>query len=105
MPHSEWKDLANRIEEITKGMDSLFPVSKAVETLAKHYAKLLSERTINKSALIEESVKAEYYNIMMWTSIALKTRTCETSVPSMPALSEVEVLFTVIMKKKYRQDI
>ena len=63
LPGSEWKDLANRIEEITKGMKPLFPVSEAVETLAKHYAKLLSERTINTSALIEESVKAEYYDV------------------------------------------
>ncbi len=34
-----------------------------METLAQHYAKLLSERTINTSVLIEESVKAEYYDV------------------------------------------
>jgi transposase len=39
LPEEQWKDLANRIEEIITGQDPLFPCSEKIEVLASRYAR------------------------------------------------------------------
>ena len=39
LPEEQWKDLANRIEEIVTGQHPLFTYPEEVETLAKRYAR------------------------------------------------------------------
>lgn len=41
LPKEQWKDLANRIEEIITGQDKLFSYPKNIETLANRYARKL----------------------------------------------------------------
>lgn len=40
LPKTQWNDLANRIEEILRGIETLIPYSEEVEKLAQRYAKL-----------------------------------------------------------------
>ncbi|MEN6433077.1 MAG: hypothetical protein ABFD06_09440, partial [Smithella sp.] len=39
LPEEQWKDLANRIEEIVTGQSPLFIYSTEVENLANRYAR------------------------------------------------------------------
>jgi len=39
LPEEQWKDLANRVEEIITGQDHLFACSEEIETLANRYAR------------------------------------------------------------------
>jgi len=39
LPEEQWKDLANRIEEILTGQDPLLPYTEEIETLAARYAR------------------------------------------------------------------
>jgi transposase len=41
LPEEQWKDLANRIEEIITGQDHLFACSEEIETLANRYARTI----------------------------------------------------------------
>ena len=41
LPEEQWKDLANRIEEILTGQDPLLPYPQEIETLATRYARKL----------------------------------------------------------------
>src|SRR3989339_426840 len=53
LPEEQWKDLANRIEEIVTGQHSLFACPEAVETLADLYARRIiayhEEATVMRS--------------------------------------------------------
>ena len=44
LPREDWKTLANRIEEILSGQQSLFPPPPHIESLANHYAQLLRRK-------------------------------------------------------------
>lgn len=44
LPREKWKLLANRVEEITTGQQSLSPTDEEIEPLAHHYAELLKNR-------------------------------------------------------------
>ncbi|MDI6704587.1 MAG: IS1634 family transposase [bacterium] len=44
LPKEKWKDLANRIEEIITGQQSLFDYPKEIETLAQRYARKIIRR-------------------------------------------------------------
>lgn len=46
IPREEWKALANRIEEIITGQNSFLSVSPHIETLARRYAGMLSQKEI-----------------------------------------------------------
>jgi hypothetical protein len=45
---SEWKLLANRIEEIVYEQESLFDTTPHIEQLAQHYASLISHRQVER---------------------------------------------------------
>lgn len=47
IPRDKWKLLANRIEDIISGQKSLFDCDTEIELLAKHYADLLIDKTLN----------------------------------------------------------
>lgn len=42
LPRSDWKTLANRIEGILLGQESFFTPAPRIESLAQHYAQLLT---------------------------------------------------------------
>jgi len=46
----KWKDLANRIEEITTGQKRLLNADEEIEKLARHYANLLAQQQIAEKA-------------------------------------------------------
>jgi len=46
IPREEWKALANRIEEIITGQNSFLSPSPHIESLARHYAGMLSQKEI-----------------------------------------------------------
>ena len=50
-PEEKWKDLANRIEGIITGQDSLFAYPEEIETLARRYAR----KIINYQGQLRES--------------------------------------------------
>jgi len=52
----KWKDLANRIEEISTGQKRLLAADEEVERLASHYAKLLTQQQFAEKT---ESAKEE----------------------------------------------
>ena len=51
LPEEKWKDLANRIEGIITGQDSLFAYPEEIETLARRYAR----KIINYQEQLRES--------------------------------------------------
>jgi len=46
MPREKWKLLANRIEEIVTGQESLIETEAEIETLARHYADLFVDKNL-----------------------------------------------------------
>lgn len=67
LPHEEWSDLANRIEEIIRGTNNLIPFSKNVDSLAKKYSKLLLKKKSKPFSSIESeddiSVETDYHRV------------------------------------------
>ncbi|MBW2135866.1 MAG: IS1634 family transposase [Deltaproteobacteria bacterium] len=53
IPPSEWKELANRIEELYLGQQSLSPWAPHLEALAQHYASLLRQKEFSRAASAE----------------------------------------------------
>jgi len=49
LPKKQWKELADRIEQIASGQLPLFPVSEDIESLAQHYARLLIKKKLTTS--------------------------------------------------------
>jgi transposase len=60
---TKWKSLANRIEEIIRSEDPLFPVSDEIEKLARHYAALIIRRKIQLQPEGNNTNEEEYKNI------------------------------------------
>lgn len=57
IPSSEWKILANRVEDIVQGREvTIFPPEEHIEKLAKKYAALIQKEMLN-NALAEEKIK------------------------------------------------
>lgn len=59
LPKDQWKDLANRLEEIITGQESLFDYPREIETLAQRYAR----RIIRKQSSIipkKDNTSTEY---------------------------------------------
>jgi len=50
IPSSEWKELANRIEEIFLGQTALAPPAPHLEALAQHFAGLLRQQEFSRAA-------------------------------------------------------
>lgn len=50
LDQDKWKDLANRIEEITIGQKRLLNADEEVERLARHYASLLAQQQVAEKA-------------------------------------------------------
>ena len=46
LPQSQWKHLADRIEQIVMGQQRIIPVQPDIEKLAQHYASLLINKRI-----------------------------------------------------------
>lgn len=61
IPESEFKLLADRIEEIVTGQESLFSVSPTVETLAQYYADEIIKKGIKLKSQREKKLKAKEY--------------------------------------------
>jgi len=55
LPRDEWKDLANRIEDIYMGQQSLFVSTPHIEELAQHYAQQLKRKEMH-SVPVEQEV-------------------------------------------------
>ncbi len=49
-----WKQLANRIEEIVNGQQSLIEIDKDIEALANHYASLLIDKKLKRQKGLNE---------------------------------------------------
>jgi hypothetical protein len=47
---AEWKELANRIEAIYLGQQSLSPSAPQLESLAQHYAAMLGQQEFSRAA-------------------------------------------------------
>jgi len=55
IPKEQWKLLANRIEEIITGQNSLLDIEPELEALARHYAHLLVQKNLNKQKEEDQS--------------------------------------------------
>ncbi|MBW2305695.1 MAG: transposase, partial [Deltaproteobacteria bacterium] len=53
LPRDEWKTLANRIEEIVSGQQSLIPLPAPIEEQAQHYARLLRRKEMQSVCVLE----------------------------------------------------
>lgn len=64
IPESKFKLLADRIEEIVTGQESLFSVSPTIETLSQYYADEIIKKDIKLKSQREKKLKAkEHVNI------------------------------------------
>ena len=58
LPEEQWKDLANRIEEIVTGQSPLFIYSAEIENLANRYARQITGDS--RRSILPEAVSAAY---------------------------------------------
>lgn len=63
IPTEQWKQLADRIEEIISGQRSLMLPEKEIEELAQSIAKRVVRRTASKTALTETPPENNYYSV------------------------------------------
>ena len=63
IPKEKWKFLANRVEEILCGQNSLLDHEPEIETLARHYANLLISKNLNKQIEKEDSLQPDFEEI------------------------------------------
>jgi len=54
LDRNHWKTLAKRIKEIISGQQRLMPLDEQLETLARHYAKLLAQKKMADQSPIKE---------------------------------------------------
>ncbi len=59
----QWKALADRIETIVNGQQSLFSLSEEIESLAQHYAQVLIQNRISQAAPVKASIEPEYASV------------------------------------------
>jgi transposase len=74
IPESKFKMLADRIEDILYGQKNIFNIESEIETLAHHYAGLISGTKIENN-IIQEENNEEYYNIDINSIENTKVRT------------------------------
>jgi transposase len=66
LPQSQWKHLADRIEQIVMGQQRIIPVQPDIEKLAQHYASLLINKRIEvpqKTIAAEDEPVEEYRTV------------------------------------------
>ena len=54
LPKDDWKTLADLIEQILSGQQSLFPVPPHIESLALHYAQLIQQKGLQSIPIPQE---------------------------------------------------
>ena len=69
LPQTQWKDLANRIEEITLGQGPLFPCSPEIESLAVTYAR----RIIRKRGVEVKKKKSSSESVSDYQTVDVNT--------------------------------
>lgn len=62
LPRSDWKALANRIEEVLLGQESFLPPPPQIEGLAQHYAQLLRRKEMY-SLPVPEKEEADWQRV------------------------------------------
>jgi transposase len=72
---SEWKLLANRIEDMVYSRGNIFPSPEHIEKLAKHYASLITSNKLNASTYKEPIPVQEYRSVDINTLSTSKVRT------------------------------
>lgn len=60
IPKSQWKNLANRIEEIVSGQTSLINQDPEIEALAQHYASMLIHKRLKEQKATTEKHEPDY---------------------------------------------
>jgi len=72
LPQSQWKHLADRIEQIVKGQERIVSVQPDIENLAQHYASLLIKKRIEipQQTVAEEEEPTEEYRTVDVNSVA-----------------------------------
>lgn len=63
LPKDQWKDLANRIEQILTGQGSLIPYPEEIETLAGSYARKLVDYQGRRQAASRPSPDPDYQRV------------------------------------------
>lgn len=61
LPKEKWKSLADRIDQIVSGQQSLAAVEPQIQTLAQHYASLVLKRSKEKKATDGQEAEAPDY--------------------------------------------
>ena len=71
LPQSQWKHLADRIEQIVKGQERIISLPPDIEKLAQHYASLLIKKRIEiPREITEEEGPTEEYRSVDVNSVA-----------------------------------
>lgn len=82
LPEEHWKDLANRIEEIVTGQNSLFAPPEAVEAFAELYARRIiayhGEATVRRSDPDYQRVDIDTIDNELPRSVGAEHVVCET---------------------------
>ncbi len=64
IPHEQWKELADRIEQIVSGQTCLFPVPEEVEQTARRHARQIIRRHGHRSPVpFEDQDKPDYQTV------------------------------------------
>jgi len=69
LPKEQWKDLANRIEEIITGQSSIFTYPKEIEELAQRYAR----RVIRRENLVQKVSSPSKDNLPCWETVDINS--------------------------------
>ncbi len=72
---SQWKALADRIETIVSGQQSIFQLPEEVESLAQHYAQVLIQNRISKEIPVEKTVEPVYESVDLNSISTSRVRT------------------------------
>ncbi len=73
IPQAEWKELANRIEALYLGQQTLYPAAPHLEALAQQYAALLRQQELSRAAVAAAEAQWETVDLA-----SLSTGTCRT---------------------------
>lgn len=92
LPEEQWKELANRIEEIVNGVCPLLPASEEVERLAGIYAREVTRKLSAPAQGHDASGdSAEYHDVDIHSMKHRDARTVGAEAVSLHALKELQV--------------
>lgn len=104
--HDYWKMLANRIQEVISGQQRLMPLDEHMETLARHYAKLLIQKQFKENSEHQEH-EADFQSVDVNAIASTEAKSIGPEYLGLEAMKQLD--FFQIFKKleftRYAMDL